>query len=32
MGTGYGKVYFPSDLLEENMHIFKEICSKIGKN
>jgi DNA-binding transcriptional ArsR family regulator len=32
MGTGYGKLYFPSDLLEENMHIFKEICSKIGKN
>jgi predicted transcriptional regulator len=32
MGNGYGTVYFPSDLLEENMHLFKEIWGKIGKN
>lgn len=32
MKIGYGGVYFPSDLLEENMHLFKEIWGKIGKN
>ena len=32
IGDKYGIMYFPSDLLEENMHIFKEICCKIGKN
>ena len=32
MGNKYGMLYFPSDLLEENMHFFKEIWSKIGKN
>lgn len=31
MGSGYGKVYFPSDLLEENMHLFKEIWGKLTK-
>jgi predicted transcriptional regulator len=32
IGDRYGIIYFPSDLLEENIHIFKEICCKIGKN
>jgi predicted transcriptional regulator len=32
MGDKYGIMYFPSELLEENMHFFKEIWSKIGKN
>ena len=32
MGNKYGMLYFPSELLEENMHFFKEICQKIGKN
>jgi predicted transcriptional regulator len=32
MGKGYGTIYFPSDLLEENMHLYKEIWAKIGKN
>jgi len=32
MGNKYGTLYFPSDLLEENMHFFKEIWGKIGKN
>lgn len=32
IGNKYGTMYFPSDLLEENMHFFKEICGKIGKN
>ncbi len=31
-GDKYGIMYFPSDLLEENMHLFKEICCKISKN
>lgn len=31
MGTDYGKVYFPSDLLEKNKAIFDEIWGKIGK-
>jgi len=30
-GTGYGKVYFPSDLLEKNSNYFDEIWDKIGK-
>ena len=32
MGNKYGTLYFPSDLLEENMHFFKEIWGKIGQN
>jgi len=32
MGNKYGTLYFPSELLEENMHFFKEIWGKIGKN
>ena len=32
MGEKYGTVYFPSELLEENMHFFKEIVGKISKN
>jgi predicted transcriptional regulator len=31
-GNKYGILYFPSDLLEENLHYFKEICQKISKN
>jgi DNA-binding transcriptional ArsR family regulator len=30
-GSGYGKMYFPSDLLEKNEEMFREIWSKIGK-
>lgn len=30
-GKGYGQMYFPSDLLEENKELFSEIWSKIGK-
>jgi len=30
-GSGYGQMYFPSDLLENNVGIFKEIWGKIGK-
>ena len=32
IGDKYGIMYFPSELLEKNMHFFKEIWSKIGKN
>ena len=32
IGNKYGIMYFPSELLEENMHFYKEIWSKIGKN
>jgi len=32
MGNKYGILYFPSELLEENMHFFKEIWGKIHKN
>jgi DNA-binding transcriptional ArsR family regulator len=32
MGKGYGTMYFPSELLEENVHLFREIWAKIGKN
>lgn len=30
-GSGYGKTYFPSDLLETNTVIFQEIWAQIGK-
>jgi len=30
-GSGYGKMYFPSDLLEKNQQYFYEIWSKIGE-
>ena len=30
-GSGYGMMYFPSDLLENNIEYFNEIWSKIGK-
>jgi DNA-binding transcriptional ArsR family regulator len=30
-GSGYGKMYFPSDLLEKNKEYFDEIWCKIGK-
>ena len=30
-GDGYGKVYFPSELLEENLESYKKIWSKIKK-
>jgi predicted ArsR family transcriptional regulator len=29
--TGYGRMFFPSDLIENNKAIFDEIWSKIGK-
>ena len=32
VGEGYGKVYFPSRYLEENIEIYNEIISKIHKN
>jgi DNA-binding transcriptional ArsR family regulator len=32
MGTGYGTMYFPSNLLEENIEHFNEIWEQIGKN
>ncbi|KYK34903.1 MAG: hypothetical protein AYK22_04435 [Thermoplasmatales archaeon SG8-52-3] len=32
IGDKYGVMYFPSELLEKNIHYFKEIWSKIGKN
>ncbi|HHO57031.1 MAG TPA: ArsR family transcriptional regulator [Thermoplasmatales archaeon] len=32
MGEGYGKMYFISELLEENISHFREIWDKIGKN
>ena len=31
MGSGYGTMYFPSDLLQNNKDKFDEIWSKIGK-
>ncbi len=31
MGSGYGKMYFPSDLLETHKVTFETIWSKIGK-
>jgi DNA-binding transcriptional ArsR family regulator len=30
-GQGYGKMYFPSELLENNKAYFDEIWGKIGK-
>ena len=30
-GSGYGQMYFPSDLIENNKEIFDEIWGKIGK-
>ena len=30
-GSGYGKMFFPSDLLEENRLVFNEIWGQIGK-
>ena len=30
-GSGYGQVYFPSDLLENNLELFNEIWNQIGK-
>ena len=32
MGAKYGNVYFPSELLDENIHLFKEIWGNISKN
>lgn len=31
MGSGYGTMYFPSDLIEKHKEKFDEIWSKIGK-
>ena len=30
-GSGYGKMYFLSDLIEKNINYFNEIWEKIGK-
>lgn len=30
MGNKYGVMYFPSELLDKNLHYFEEICNKIG--
>jgi len=30
-GSGYGKLYFPSDLLEKHRDFFEEIWGRIGK-
>ena len=30
-GSGYGQMYFPSDLVENNKEFFDEIWGKIGK-
>ena len=32
MGEEYGKMYFISELLEENINYFNEIWERIGKN
>jgi DNA-binding transcriptional ArsR family regulator len=32
MGSGYGTMYFPSDLLEEHVETFEKIWAQIGKN
>jgi predicted transcriptional regulator len=32
VGDKYGIMYFPSELLEENMNFFMEIWNKIDKN
>ena len=31
VGNRYGLLYFPSDLLEENIHLFNEIWEEITK-
>ena len=31
VGEGYGKTYFPSDILEEKKVYFGEIWDKIGR-
>ena len=31
MGDKYGMLYFPSNLLEENIQYFQEICEKLSK-
>jgi DNA-binding transcriptional ArsR family regulator len=31
MGTGYALVYCPSEIIEDNIDLFKEIVSKFGK-
>ena len=30
-GSGYGKVFFPSDMLEQHIDFFQEIWERIGK-
>ncbi len=30
-GDGYGKMYFPSQLLEENVNLFNEIWRELSK-
>ena len=30
-GSGYGKIFFPSNMLEENKQLFMEIWDRIGK-
>ena len=32
MGSGYGTMYFPSELLEEHVETFEKIWAQIGKN
>lgn len=32
MGSGYGTMYFPSELLEDNVDVFEKIWVQIGKN
>lgn len=32
MGSGYGTMYFPSELLEDNVNVFEKIWAQIGKN
>ena len=31
-GSGYGKIFSPSDMLEDNKDVFFEIWGRIGKN
>lgn len=31
MGTGYAIVYYPSEIIKENIDLFIEIVSKFGK-
>lgn len=30
MGDKYGKIYFPSELLDKNIDTFNQICSEMG--